>query len=150
MSEKKKSLSAREYLKQLEVLDMQINEDLIELSDLKNSAMSTGSIDYSRDRVQTSTVGDRLCSDVARYTDFDEHINTEVDCFVDAKRQIIREIRELRDKNYIQVLTKIYVQFKSVKTTSQEMRKSYNHVVNLHSKALKEFEKKHPNLHYLT
>lgn len=150
MSEKKKGLSAREYLKQLEVLDMQINEDLIELSDLKDSAMSTGGIDYSRERVQTSAVGDRLCSDVARYTDFDEHINTEVDRFVDAKRQIIREIRELRDKNYIQVLTKIYVQFKTVKTASQEMRKSYNHVVNLHSKALKEFEKKYPNLHYLT
>jgi hypothetical protein len=150
MSEKKKGLSAREYLKQLEVLDMQINEDLIELSDLKDSAMSTGGIDYSRERVQTSAVGDRLCSDVARYTDFDEHINEEIDQFVDAKKQIIKEIRGLRDKNMIQILTKVYVQFKTVKVASQEMRKSYNHVVNLHSKALKEFEKKHPNLHYLT
>ena len=145
MSEKKKGLSAREYLKQLEVLDMQINEDLIELSDLKDSAMSTGGIDYSRERVQTSAVGDRLCSDVARYTDFDEHINEEIDQFVDAKKQIIKEIRGLRDKNMIQILTKVYVQFKTVKVASQEMRKSYNHVVNLHSKALKEFEKKHPN-----
>ena len=150
MSEKKKGLSAREYLKQLEVLDMQINEDLIELSDLKDSAMSTGGIDYSRERVQTSAVGDRLCSDVARYTDFDEHINEEIDQFVDAKKQIVKEIRGLRDKNMIQILTKVYVQFKTVKVASQEMRKSYNHVVNLHSKALKEFEKKHPNLHYLT
>ncbi len=150
MSEKKKGLSAREYLKQLEVLDMQINEDLIELSDLKDGAMSAGGIDYCRERVQTSCVGDRLCSDVARYTDFDEHINTEVDRFVDIKRQIIREIRELREKNYIQVLTKIYVQYKSVKVASQEMRKSYSHTIDLHRKALKAFEKAHPNLHYLT
>lgn len=150
MNKKRKTLSAREYLRQLEVLDMQISEDLIELSDLKDSAMSTGGIDYGRERIQTSAVSDRLCSDVVRYADFNERINKEVDRFVDAKRQIIREIRELRDKNYIQVLTKIYVQFKSVKTTSQEMKKSYNHVVNLHSKALKEFEKKHPNLYYLT
>ena len=95
MSEKK-YLTAKQYLKQLEVLNMQINEDLIELADLKDSAMSTGGIDYSKDRVQTSAVGDRLCSDVVRYTEFDEHINTEVDRFVDAKNQIIREIRELR------------------------------------------------------
>lgn len=149
MSEKKR-LSAKEYLKQLEVLDMQINEDVITLSELKEQALCTGSLDYSRPSVQTSAVGDRLCRDIARYTDFDEHINREVDQFVDAKNQIIKEIRELREKNYIQVLTKIYVQYKSVKVASQEMRKSYSHTLDLHRKALKAFEKMHPNLHYLT
>ena len=149
MSEKKR-LSAKEYLKQIEVLDMQINEDILILSELKEQAVCTGGFDYSRPSVQTSGVGDRLCRDVARYTDFDESINREVDQFVEAKNKIIREIRELREKNYIQVLYKIYVQYKSVKVAAQEMRKSYSHTLDLHRKALKAFEKAHPNLHYLT
>lgn len=66
MSDQKK-LSAREYLKQLEVLDMQINDDIATLSDMKMNVCSAGGIDYSRDKVQTSPVGDKLCKDVVRY-----------------------------------------------------------------------------------
>lgn len=150
MSKEKKSLSAEKYLSQLEIIDMQINQDIERLEEMKADAMSTGGIDYSRDRVQTSKVGDRLCSDIARYTDFDEKINAEIDRFVDAKEQIIREIRELRDVNYIQVLYKVYVQFKTVKVAAQEMKKSYSHTVHLHNQALKAFEELHPNRYYLT
>lgn len=73
MSDQKK-LSAREYLKQLEVLDMQINDDIATLSDMKMNVCSAGGIDYSRDKVQTSPVGDKLCKDVVRYTMFGKHL----------------------------------------------------------------------------
>lgn len=149
MSKEKKSLSAEKYLSQLEIIDTQINQDIERLEEMKADAMSTGGIDYSRDRVQTSKVGDRLCSDIARYTDFDEKINAEIDRFVDAKEQVIREIRELRDVNYIQVLYKVYVQFKTVKVASVEMKRSYNFVLDVHKKALKAFEEMHENLTYL-
>lgn len=150
MSKDKKSLSAKMYLSQLEMIDIQINQDIERLEELKADAMSTGGIDYSRDRVQTSQVGDRLCSDVSRYVAFDEEINAEIDRFVDAKEQIIREIRELHNVNYVQVLYKVYVQFKTVKVASQEMRKSYSHTVSLHNQALKAFEELHQNRYYLT
>lgn len=148
MSDKK--ISARDYLKQLEILDMQINDDLAELHNMKLSACSTGGIDYSKDRVQSSTVGDKLYKDVVRYTMFEEQINKEIDEFFDAKNQIIREIRGLHDKRYIQVLTKIYVQFKSVKNAAQEMKLSYSYTIDLHKQALEAFEKTYDNLHYLT
>lgn len=143
-------MTAREYLKQLEVLDFQIHDDLLTLSAMKGNASGVRAVDYSRDKVQTSPVSDRLCNDVIKYTTFDKQINEEIDRFVDAKRQIIKEIRGLHDKNYIQVLTKIYVQFKSVKTTAQEIGKSYSHTVTLHNQALEKFEKTYKNLHYLT
>lgn len=94
--------------------------------------------------------GDKLCKDVVKYTMFDQHINNEIDKFVDAKKQIIAEIRGLHDKNYIQILTKVYVQFKTVKVASQEMNKSYSYTVELHKKALAAFEKTYKNLTYLT
>ena len=143
-------MTAREYLKQLEVLDFQIHDDLLTLSAMKGNASGVRAVDYSRDKVQTSPVSDRLCNDVIKYTTFDKQINEEIDRFVDAKRRIIKEIRGLHDKNYIQVLTKIYVHFKSVKTTAAELGKSYSHTVTLHNQALEKFEETYKNLHYLT
>lgn len=145
----KKPLSARVYLGQLALIDEQINQDIERLDELKQSARSTGSFDYSRERVQTSPIGDKLCSDVSRYVDLDAQINREIDSFVDAKEQIIKEIRGLRNVNYMKVLYKVYVQFKSVKAAAQEIGKSYHYTSELHKKALTAFEKQYKNLDYL-
>lgn len=149
MSKERKNLSARQYLSQLETIDETINQDLERLSEMKESAMCTGGIDYGRERVQTSAVGDKLCKDVVKYTMFDQHINDEIDRFVNAKNQIIAEIRELHNADYIKVLYKVYVQFKSLKITATEMKRSYNYVLDVHKKALKAFEEVHKNLTYL-
>lgn len=37
-----KTISAKQYLKQLEVLDIQINDDIATLSDMKMNALSVG------------------------------------------------------------------------------------------------------------
>lgn len=149
-SDKRKSLTAKEYLEQLAVINDQINQNLELLDEMKTDASSVSGIDYSRERVQTSTLGDKLCKDVTRYIAFNDHINEEIDLFVNAKEQIIGEIRGLRDRNSINILFKVYVQFKSVKQASQEMKKSYNYAISLHNQALKTFEKTYKNLHYLT
>ena len=120
MSEVKRTLTARQYLEQLEELDTNINQNLELLSEMKQAAMNPGGIDYSKERVQTSLSGDKLGSDVTRYVTFDEKINAEIDRFVDAKNQIISEIRGLHVNNYIQVLFKVYVQFKSIRQAAKE------------------------------
>lgn len=144
-----KTLSARKYLEQLQTFDIYINQDLERLDDMKTNACSTGAIDYSAERVQTSPSGDSLCRQVTNYVAFNEKINAEIDRFVDAKEQIISEIRGLRNKNYVQVLYKVYVQYKTVKQASKEMKKSYNYTVELHNKALAVFEETYKNLTYL-
>ena len=149
MSEEKQ-LPAKKYLQQLEIIDMMINQDLERLEDMKNDACSTGGIDYSKDRVQTSMSGDSIGNSVVRYMTLNDEINKEIDSFVSAKDQIIREIRGLKDKNYINILYKIYVQYKSIKIAASEMNKSYSYVIELHKKALAEFKETYKNLHYLT
>ena len=144
-----KTLSAREYLGQLEFLDTSINQDLERLNDMRINACSTGGIDYSDERVQTSPSGDSLCRQVTNYVAFDDEINAEIDRFVDAKNLIIKQIRGLHNNYFNQILFKVYVQFKSVKQASKEMKKSYNYTVELHNKALAAFEKTYQNLHYL-
>lgn len=148
MSEKKR-LSAKEYLEQLELIDENINQDLQRLSDMKTDATKGGGIDYSKVRVQTSLTGSKLENDVVRYISLDEHINREVDQFVDAKERIIRQIRGLHNKDYVRVLYKVYVQYKSLKVAAAEMKRSYNFTIEVHGKALEEFEKMYSDLVYL-
>lgn len=146
----KKVLSAREYLGQLEELDIKINQDLERLEEMKTDACNPGGIDYSRDRVQTSISGDKLGGQVTRYVTLNEYINAEIDRFADAKEQIISEIRGMHHKHYINILYKIYVQFKSIREAAGEMKISYSYAVELHKKALKAFSETYKNLHYLT
>lgn len=144
-----KKLTARRYLEQLQELDTNINQDLERLDDMKTNACSTGAIDYSAERVQTSPSGDSLCKAVTNYVDFNEQINREIDRFCDAKNLIIKQIRGLHNNYFNQILFKVYVQFKTVKQASKEMKKSYNYTVELHNKALAAFEETYKNLTYL-
>lgn len=144
-----KTLSAREYLGQLQEFDIYINQDLERLEEMKTNACSTGAIDYSAERVQTSPSGDSLCKAVINYVAFNDEINAEIDSFCDAKNLIIKQIRGLHNNYFNQILFKVYVQFKTVKQASKEMKKSYNYTVELHNKALAAFEETYKNLTYL-
>lgn len=146
----KKKLTARQYLGQLQELDINNNQNLELLAEMEEKAKDTVGIDYSRERVQASMSGDKLCNDVIHYVSFCEQIKEENDHFIDVKNQIISEIRGLHVNNYCQVLFKVYVQFKSVRQAAKEMKKSYSYVIELHNKALEMFEKTYKNLYYLT
>lgn len=144
----KKGLSAKKYLEQLQEFDIVINQELERLDEMKSGAGGVGAIDYSKDRIQTSPVNAierRVCS----YVDFEEKLNSHIDQFIDAKEQVISEIRGLHQKNYINVLYKVYVQYKSIRQAAGEMKMSYSYVVQLHKKALKAFAETYKNLHYL-
>ena len=144
-----KKLTAKQYLDQLRVIDTKINQKMEELADLMTAATSTGAIDYSKDRVQTSPQNaqeTRIC----KYVDLDAEINREIDEFVDIKHRVTKEIQELNVDYYIKILFKVYVQYKTVKDAANEIGLSYQYVRDLHKKALKAFEELHTDLHYLT
>lgn len=136
-------MTAEEYLKQVEVLDIQIQQDLEQLEELKVRAQGVSAIRYDKDRVQTSPAGDRLCSDVCSIIGLDQKINEEIDRLYDAKQKIIREIRELKDAAMMQILFKRYVQYKNFKAVAIEMGIGYSTVLQKHRDALIKFASEH-------
>lgn len=144
-----KTLSAREYLGQLQEFDININQDLERLDDMKTNTCSTSGIDYSAERVQTSPSGDSLCRQVTNYVALNDKINNRINKYSDAREKIIEQIRGLHNNHFNQILFKVYVQYKSVRQASKEMKKSYNYTVELHNKALAAFEETYKNLTYL-
>lgn len=144
-----KTLSAKQYLEQLKVIDTKINQKMEELDNLMINATSTGAIDYSKDRVQTSPRNTQEMK-ICKYVDLDKEINREIDEFVDIKRKVIKEIQDLNVDHYVKILFKVYVQYKTIKDTAIEIGMSYQYVRELHKKALIAFEERYSDLHYLT
>lgn len=150
MSKEKKALSAKQYLSQLQIIDTKIQQKIEELEHLKSISYCSSGIDYSRERVQTSQTGDSMQKKVCSYVDMSDEINREIDKFVDIKHKITLEIQELTELNFIKILFKVYVQFKTVKIAADEIGISYQYAKEVHKKALAAFEKMHKRLYYLT
>lgn len=111
-------MKAKEYLQQVKMIDVQIDQD-------KERRLEATQTDKSK-----------------------EQISKEIEKLIMIKNQVIHEIRELHNADYVQILYKIYVENKTLKESAREMQKSYNYVLNVHKKALAAFEEAHENLYY--
>ena len=136
-------MKAKEYLQQLQRLDTVINQKIKEVHDLRLQVQSTGGLDYSKERVQSSPSGDApFVKPICRIIDLEAEINAEINRFVDEKHKIINQIQGLKNSDYIRLLFKRYVEFKSLERICVEMNFSYDYIKHLHGYALKDFEDK--------
>lgn len=142
-------MTAKEYLQQLQDIDVSINQDVSRLEAMRLNATGQSAIRYDLDKVQTSPQ-DRLCSDVCDIISFNERLNNRIDRFVDAKEKVIAQIRGLHNAAYNQVLFKVYVEYKTLKQAAIEMDRCYAFVRDKHREALAAFEKAYPERKYLT
>lgn len=140
-------MKAKEYLQQLQRLDTVINQKIKEVQDLRLKSQSTGSVDYSKERVQSSPSGDApFVKPICRIIDLEAEINAEIDTFVDEKHKIINQIQALQNPKHIDILYKHYVEFKRLEIVAVEINFTYQYIVELHGTALKEFQLTHENL----
>ena len=108
---------------------------------------SIGSIDYSRERVQTSLSGNApFVGLIERINDLNAEINAEIDTFVDEKHRIINQIQGLTNINHIALLYKRYIEFKKFETIADEMNFTYQYAIELHGYALAEFQTTYENI----
>lgn len=134
------SMTAKRYLKQLEVLDTKINQRIKEKDYLKARAEGTNSKPLTPDKVQTSAPMDAMAESAVKYVDMEAEIDKMTDEFIDRKHKIIDEIQSLNcDAKYIDILFKRYVEFKSFEKISVEMSYEYKWTCKLHGTALKLF-----------
>ena len=143
-------MNARQYLEQLEALDSKIQIDKELLQEKKIKATGGGAIRYDKDKVQNSLVGSKMETDVCNYVDFEQTIELRIKKYEKAKEKIVDQIKALNVSAYIDILFKVYVQYKTLKVAGDEMGKSYKYVRDKHIEALKEFERVHNPLGYLS
>lgn len=127
----------------IQILDAIIKQKLAEKAQLEDALTNISSINFSRERVQTSREHDApYVKTVNRLMDIEKEVDQMVDHFFNQKHKIINEIQMLDDVRYIQILFKKYVEYKSLEEIAMEMEYSYDRIKHIHCHALKAFEMK--------
>lgn len=136
-------MTAKEYLQQLERADVIIEQKMKEQADLEELFKCVRAIDYGKDRVSSSGTGDApFVNPVLKIVMLEQEINAEIDKYVDLKRKITGEIQSLQDPQFIKVLFKRYVEYKSFDKIAVELECSERNVYTIHGQALKDFTEK--------
>lgn len=139
-------MKAKDYLLQVSVLNVKIDQKQMQYEELLQTATSTGAIRYDKERVQTSLSGDSTSSIVCKYIDLQKEINADIDHYVDVKNRIINEIHALSDIKFIKLLYMRYIEEKRLEQIAVELNYSYQYVRELHGYALNAFTDAHPEI----
>ena len=93
------------------------------------------------ERVQSSGSQQKMADCVTKIVELQEHINREIDTFVDYKEQA-RKLLSNCDADCINLLYKRYFQFKTWEVIAVEMNFTYKWVCGgLHQRALSQYQK---------
>ena len=151
-------MTAKEYLSQIRLLNLKIDQKMEEKADLMSRAAGNHSPTLTKDKVQSSISGDRMSNTIDRYVDLEKEIDDLIDRYVDKRDMIINQIHQLEDPRYVELLQLKYVgrrggdgrmHYMRLEEIACIMRKSngspytYKHINKLHSMALQEFSTLH-------
>lgn len=138
-------MTAKVYLSQIRRLDVIIRQKELEAENLMTLAVSLNSMDYSRDKVQTSDVTSRAERLVDKAVDLSEEILEDKTKLILLRQKIVAQIEALDRAEHIDLLYEKYVRYKSLTQIAEEMHRDYGSVRHMHGWALAEFQKKWGN-----
>lgn len=144
-------MTAKEYLQQIEKLDIKIHQKESELECLRETAGGAAAIRYDKDNVQVSACGDMLERNVIRLVELEQKILDDKIKMAELRDKIIDQIHALDDKRYIRILYLRYVKYERFEKIALDMSYDYVYLRELHGGALDLFEQKYYKiLHNLT
>lgn len=142
-------MTAKEYLSQLKILDIKINQRLRQKEELKEIMYSIPAVNTENERASGGVK--RNYNKVDKYIDMEREIDKIIDEFVNLKHKIVGEIQRLNNPLFIDILYKKYVEFKGLELIAVEMNYNYNYIRHIHGTALKRFDEivlsKHTKAH---
>lgn len=129
-----------EYLKQLKHIHIIIKQLENEKRELEDKIYNIPAVDNSKVKVKSSNNRSSY-SLVDKHIDDVTKIENEIIKYEKKRKKIIRYIRQLKKSEYVDVLYKRYVEFKSYDVIAIETGYSRSNVMKIHKKAIKSFEK---------
>lgn len=139
-------MTTKEYLGQIRILDMKINNKLVEIEQAKELACSISAISYE-ERVQTTPNFDKIGTALCKIEKMQEHLNNLIDKYVDKKAEIIEQIENLENGIHRTILFMRYIEGKKFIVMENEVGYSYRNLLRHYNKALNSFEKKYGDLY---
>ena len=136
-------MTAKEYLRQIAVLDAKIKRRQTEIEELKTAATH---ITTTLDENKVWTAGgsiDKIADIVTRWVVMEQNVAEMLDQLMTLRHKIIGEIHQLTDDRYIRILEMRYVDRETFEQIAVNMQYDIRWIYRLHRYALQEFAKKH-------
>ena len=135
-------MDTKQYLGQIRKLDKMIQNKISEIYQIKSMACSI-SIVSDHEKVQTTPNKDKIGTIVAKIIDMEN----EVECLIDRRCLIVKQIDSIIDADMYDVLAKKYILGKELKIIAIENGLSNKHIVRIHKDAIEEFENKYGSIY---
>ena len=139
-------MNAKEYLKQIELLEIKIRQKEDQLASLEATAGGAAAIRYDKLNVQITVVPDMMERNVLHMVELQDKIFADK-CRMEAiKDQIVDQIQALEDGRYVDLLFRRYVKYQKFEQIALDMSYDYVYIRELHGEALGAFETKYSNI----
>ena len=132
-------MEAKEFLRQVEKLDVRIANKLIEQKQWRDIALGI-TANMEGERVQASGSQSKMADAVAKIVDMENEINSLVDILINTKKEVIEAIERLDSAIEYNVLHMRYIQFQDLQDIADKYGKDYSWATTTHGRALKHLQ----------
>ena len=129
-------MEAKDYLKQVEKLDLRIKNKLIEQQQWRDIAMGI-TANMEGERVQSTGAKTKMADAVERCVDMEAEIDRLIDILIDTKKEVIQTIEKLDSATEYNFLHLKYIQFLSLQEIADYYGRDYGWATTVHGRALK-------------
>ena len=129
-------MEAKDYLKQVEKLDLRIKNKLIEQQQWRDIAMGI-TANMEGERVQSTGAKSKMSDAVDRCVDMEAEIDRLIDILIDTKKEVIQTIEKLDSATEYNFLHMRYIQFLSLQEIADYYGRDYGWATTVHGRALK-------------
>ena len=127
---------AKDFLRQVEMLDVKISNKLIECEQWRDKAFNiTASV--GGEKVQSSGNQQKMAGAIEKCIDMEQEINDLIDALVDTKRKVIATIEKLDSPTEYDILHKRYIQGLTLQEIADDKGRDYGWATTTHGRALK-------------
>lgn len=127
---------AQIYLRQVEKLDLRIQNKLVECQQWRDIALGI-TANVGGEKVQSSGSQSKMADAVIKCVDMEAEINALVDSLIAAKRDVIATIEKVDNPTEYDILHKRYIQFYSLREIADISGRDYTTITTTHGRALK-------------
>lgn len=133
-------MTAKEMLKQVKLYDVNIQNKLVEIQNLRNLVTSITS-SLESEPVSGTKNNDKIGSIIARIVDMERELDQDIDRYVDFRQHVSKIIEKMKEPIQIQVLRKRYFEYESWVEISNDLGFSYQWICKIHGRALQAMER---------
>lgn len=132
-------MEAKQFLRQVEKLDLRIQNKLIEQRQWRDIALGI-TANMGGERVQSSGSQSKMADAITKCVDMEAEIDRLIDELIDVKKKVIEAIEKVDSPIEYDLLHRKYIQFQTLQEIADHYGYDYGWATTNHGRALKSLQ----------